>query len=74
MHIINALMPNDQKISSHGSIKDRQLNGGEFNSDEIREITSILNVHICSIPGEHKEEGKDHESIHEMPHLTQDTI
>ena len=27
-------------------------NGGEFNSDEMREITSILNVQLCTTAGE----------------------
>ena len=74
MHIKEALMPIDQKISSHGSIYDRQLNGGEFNSDEIREITSILHVQLFIIPGESKDEGKDQKTIHQVAHLTQDTI
>ena len=67
-------MPIDQKKISYGSINDRQLNDGEFNSDEIREITSILNVKLFKILGESKEEGKYQESIHQVPHLTQDTI
>ena len=27
-------------------------NGGEFSSDEIRDITSILNIHLCTTAGE----------------------
>ena len=27
-------------------------NGGEFSSDEMREITSILNIQLCTTAGE----------------------
>lgn len=27
-------------------------NGGEFNSDEIREVESILNIQVCTTAGE----------------------
>ena len=27
-------------------------NGGEFNSDEMRDITSVLNVQLCTTAGE----------------------
>ena len=27
-------------------------NGGEFNSDELREVQSILNIQVCTTAGE----------------------
>ena len=50
-NIIDALMT--QWIGKFGVMKALMTdNGGEFNSDETREITSILNVQLCTTAGE----------------------
>ena len=50
-NIIDALMT--QWIGKFGVMKALMTdNGGEFNSDEVREITSILNVQLCTTAGE----------------------
>ena len=49
--IIDALMTN--WIGKFGVMKALMTdNGGEFNSDEMREVTSILNVQMCTTAGE----------------------
>ena len=51
VNIIDALMT--QWIGKFGVMKALMTdNGGEFNSDEMREITSILNVQLCTTVGE----------------------
>ena len=50
-YIIDALMT--QWIGKFGVMKALMTdNSGEFNSDEMREITSILNVQLCTTAGE----------------------
>ena len=46
-NIIDALMT--EWIAKFGVMKALMTdNGGEFNADEVREITSILNVQLCT--------------------------
>ena len=50
-NIIDALMT--QWIGKFGVMKALMMdNGGEFNNDEIRDITSVLNVQLCTTSGE----------------------
>ena len=39
-------------------------NGGEFNSDEMTEITSILNVQLCTTAGESPFQNRLCERVH----------
>ena len=49
--IIDALMT--EWIAKFGVMKALMTdNGGEFNADEVREITSILNIQLCTTSGE----------------------
>ena len=50
-NIIAALMT--ERIAKFGVMKGLMLdNGVEFNADEVREITSVLNVQLCTTSGE----------------------
>ena len=50
-NIIDALMT--QWIGKFGVMRSLMTdNGGEFNSDEMRDITSVLNIQLCTTAGE----------------------
>ena len=56
-NIIDALMT--QWIGKFGVMRALMTdNGGEFNSDEMRDITSVLNVQLCTTAGEKKSKRK----------------
>ena len=62
-NIIDALMT--QWIGKFGVMRALTTNnGGEFNSDEMRDITSVLNVQLCTTAGERSFQNSLCERVH----------